>query len=106
MSGFVRAGLLRGFTAFLEPAFGEMFVPEARLSSRLQHPNIVSVIDFGRDPEGRLFLVMELVDGTDLQGLAETGPLPFPLISTSASRSAPGSATRMICPSRRTADAV
>jgi eukaryotic-like serine/threonine-protein kinase len=48
------------------PAFAEMFVAEAKLSSRLQHPNIVSVLDFDRDPEGCLYLVMELVDGRDL----------------------------------------
>ncbi|HEY5926291.1 MAG TPA: serine/threonine-protein kinase [Kofleriaceae bacterium] len=62
------------------PAFAQMFVAEAQISSRLQHPNIVSVLDFDRDAEGRLFLVMELVDGKDLDGLAASGNLPFPVI--------------------------
>lgn len=60
--------------------FADMFVAEAQLSSRLQHPNLVSVLDFDRDSEGRLFLVMELVDGVDLRGLLDTGPLPFSLV--------------------------
>ena len=60
--------------------FADMFVAEARLSARLQHPNLVSVLDFDRDADGRLFLVMELVDGVDLRGLLDTGPLPFSLV--------------------------
>jgi tRNA A-37 threonylcarbamoyl transferase component Bud32 len=62
------------------PAFAEMFVAEAKLSSRLQHPNIVSVLDFDRDHEGRLYLVMELVEGRDLDGLIDSGRLPFPVV--------------------------
>ncbi len=61
-------------------AFAKMFVAEAQISSRLQHPNIVSVLDFDRDPEQRLFLVMELVEGKDLDGLVATGPLPASVV--------------------------
>ncbi|CAN5729549.1 hypothetical protein BH11MYX2_BH11MYX2_28870 [soil metagenome] len=65
-----RVAIKRVLGGFSEnPAFARMFVEEARISSRLQHPNIVSVLDFDRDPEGRLFLVMELVDGKDLDSL-------------------------------------
>src|SRR6185369_15686783 len=39
---------------------------EAKLMTRLIHPNIVQVIDFGRDQNDDYFLVMELVGGTDL----------------------------------------
>ncbi|CAN5885810.1 hypothetical protein BH11MYX2_BH11MYX2_07360 [soil metagenome] len=59
------------------PEFARMFIAEAKISSRLQHPNIVSVLDFDRDADQRLYLVMELVDGKDLDALASTGPLPF-----------------------------
>jgi len=62
------------------PAFAQMFISEAQISSRLAHPNIVSVLDFDRDPEGRLFLVMELVEGKDLDALAASGPLPIPVV--------------------------
>ena len=61
-------------------AFSKMFVSEAQITSQLQHPNIVSVLDFDRDPENRLFLVMELVEGKDLDQLASTGLLPFPVL--------------------------
>ncbi len=60
--------------------FAQMFVAEAQLSSRLEHPNIVSVLDFDRDADGRLFLVMELVDGRDLDALVRTGLLPFAVV--------------------------
>ncbi len=47
-------------------AFRERFRQEARAVANLSHPNIVTVHDFGLD-EGRLFLVMENVPGTDLK---------------------------------------
>jgi len=43
----------------------QMFVDEARLSMRLNHPNIVQVFDFQETPEGFL-LCMEYVEGLDL----------------------------------------
>jgi serine/threonine-protein kinase len=57
--------------------FARMFVEEARIMARLDHPNIVGVLAFDRDPEGRLFLVMEYIDGRDLAALAATGRLPI-----------------------------
>src|SRR5882757_11339111 len=60
--------------------FAKMFIAEAQISSQLVHPNVVSVLDFDRDPEGRLFLVMELVDGVDLDALIATGLLPFDVV--------------------------
>lgn len=49
-----------------------MFVDEARLASRLHHPNLVAVIDFGIS-EGVAFQVLELVDGFDVARLANWG---------------------------------
>lgn len=62
------------------PHFAKMFVAEAKISSRLKHPNIVSVNDFERGADNRLYLVMELVEGKDLDTLASSGVLPFPVI--------------------------
>ncbi len=62
------------------PAFADMFISEAKLSARMQHANIVSVLDFDRDHEGRLYLVMELVEGKDLDGIIESGRLPFSIV--------------------------
>jgi len=59
-----------------EATFVEMFVAEARTVARMSHPNIVSVLDFERAPDGQLWLVLELIDGTDLNHLLKSGPLP------------------------------
>jgi serine/threonine-protein kinase len=55
----------------------ERFRREAEIASSLEHENIVRVTDFGRSPEGYLFLVMELLEGESLfDKLRRTGPLP------------------------------
>ncbi|MEM9863456.1 MAG: protein kinase [Myxococcota bacterium] len=54
------------------------FYTEARASSRLNHPNSVSIIDFGRTDDGILYLAMEFLSGKDLaMVMHEEGPLPF-----------------------------
>lgn len=62
-----------------EPEFEAMFRNEAQLAARLHHPNVVSIFDFDRDPEGRLFIAMELVEGSDLRHLMDAGRVPAPL---------------------------
>jgi hypothetical protein len=54
------------------------FLREAKAAAALHHPNVVSVYDFGSDPDvGLDFLVMELLQGEDLAvRLARTGPPP------------------------------
>ena len=67
-----------------DAAFVAMFVEEARVVSELQHPNIVQVHDFDKDEEGRYFLVMEWVDGLDLdQWVKSFGEerTPWPLVA-------------------------
>ena len=55
------------------------FYGEARAASRLNHPNSVSIIDFGRTDDGILYLAMEFLKGKDLAlVMHEEGPLPFP----------------------------
>lgn len=63
------------------PKLQEMFAAEARITSQLVHPNIVSVLDFDRDRVGSLCLVMEFVDGCDLSRLTKTGLLPFETVT-------------------------
>ena len=50
----------------------ERFVREARLTGRLQHPNIIAIFQFGRDDQGREFYVMPLVHGETLDRVIET----------------------------------
>jgi formylglycine-generating enzyme required for sulfatase activity len=53
------------------------FFREAQACARLSHPNIVTVHDMGEDA-GRLFIVMELLDGKELKRLiADHEPLPL-----------------------------
>src|ERR1700761_718661 len=52
--------------------FADRFVREARTMAKLNHPNIVSVYDFGTTPEGHLYFVMEFVEGTTLHHLIKS----------------------------------
>lgn len=73
-------------TLALDPTAVAMFVEEARLAARLQHPNVVQVYEFGKADDD-YFLAMELVDGCDLATLlrAAAGPLPVALAGFIAS---------------------
>ncbi|MBS2028021.1 MAG: serine/threonine protein kinase [Deltaproteobacteria bacterium] len=51
-----------------DPESVELFMREAKLAAQLNHPNIVQVFDGGLD-QGNLFLVLEYVDGGDLEGV-------------------------------------
>jgi eukaryotic-like serine/threonine-protein kinase len=54
------------------------FEREAQSLSRLNHPNIISVTDFGRASTGELFLVMEYVRGHSLaEAIVKAGRLPL-----------------------------
>ena len=58
------------------PVAAQYFIREAKSASRLRHPNIIQIIDFGKEDDATLFLAMEFVPGrpyTDL--LASEHPL-------------------------------
>jgi serine/threonine-protein kinase len=50
---------------------GQMLLKEARIASRIDHPNIVSVVDVGSH-EGQPYLVMDYVTGCSLADLLRT----------------------------------
>jgi serine/threonine protein kinase/formylglycine-generating enzyme required for sulfatase activity len=47
--------------------FAERFKNEAQAMAQLSHPGIVAVYDFGQTTNGLLFIVMEYIEGTDVQ---------------------------------------
>ena len=49
---------------------------EAMTTACLQHPNIITIFDYGIDPEGA-YVVMELIEGETLEDILERGPLQF-----------------------------
>lgn len=55
-----------------DPAFAERFNREARVLARLNHPNIVTVYDFGQE-NGLFYLLMEFVDGVNLRQAMQAG---------------------------------
>ena len=55
----------------------QRFLREAKLASQLDHPYAAHVYAFGAEPDGTLWIAMELVRGTTLQQILELqGPLP------------------------------
>lgn len=48
------------------------FIREAKIAGRLQHPNIVSVYEYGED-NGQIFIAMEYVDGRPLSTYMKEG---------------------------------
>jgi eukaryotic-like serine/threonine-protein kinase len=57
------------------------FQREAEVTSRLRHPHLVTVTDFGTAPTGQPYLVMEYLEGIDLdQRLGQVGRLPLPTV--------------------------
>lgn len=54
------------------------FIREARAVSKIDHPNVIRVSDFGVTPQGSLFLVTELLRGEPLAAtIAREGALPW-----------------------------
>ncbi len=74
--------LLHGELGQVEEA-ARRFEREAQSASRLSHPHIIAVTDFGRAASGELFLVMEYVPGESLaqaieDAVRDRGRMPVP----------------------------
>ncbi|MGD9684844.1 MAG: protein kinase [Candidatus Obscuribacterales bacterium] len=62
----------------LEPGQLISFQDEAKATSRLDHPGIVNILDFGVTAGSAPYMVLEYVDGISLERyLEENGPLPW-----------------------------
>ncbi|HEX8252317.1 MAG TPA: protein kinase [Thermoanaerobaculia bacterium] len=53
----------------------QRFEQEARATGMLNHPNLLTIYDIGRDDEGNPFLVSELLEGETLGSRLTRGPL-------------------------------
>jgi len=59
------------------PLHVERLLAEARAVNAIRHRSIIDIFSFGRTPDGRHYVVMELLDGIALDSyLIEHGPLP------------------------------
>jgi eukaryotic-like serine/threonine-protein kinase len=66
------------FPSSKDPGFQQRFLREASLTSKLRHPNTVTVIDYGQTEDNIYFIAMEYMEGRTLaQVLSQTGPLPW-----------------------------
>jgi tRNA A-37 threonylcarbamoyl transferase component Bud32 len=75
---FVAVKLLPAQVGNDVPGFAERFDREARAMAQLNHPNIVTVHDYGETEDGHRYIVMEYVQGRDLHAAIASGPLPLP----------------------------
>jgi tRNA A-37 threonylcarbamoyl transferase component Bud32 len=55
--------------------FVDRFMREVQVATALSHPHIVTVLDFGQDTDGTLFLVMELLEGEELTQRLARAPM-------------------------------
>ena len=63
------------FLSSLDRPYRARFLREAQAVSRLSHPNIATVFDYGETPDGQPYIVMELVEGKTLHDLLLEGCL-------------------------------
>jgi eukaryotic-like serine/threonine-protein kinase len=82
--GFARPVVIKRILPWLteDKGVAEMFVREARILSNMQHPNIVSVLDFGQKGDGSYLMVLDYVHGYDLSEwqdyeVTERGNIPI-----------------------------
>ncbi len=66
------------------------FIQEARAAAALDHPHVGTILSIGESLEGRVFIVMELYEGTTLERRIRDGPLREETALTIASQAAAG----------------
>jgi len=73
----IRQEVLGGTSAAGARLILERFRREAQATASLKSPHTISLYDFGVSEDGTFFLVMELLDGLDLERLVQKfGPVP------------------------------
>jgi serine/threonine-protein kinase len=60
-----------------EPTYAARFHREAKAVSKLDHPNLIRILDYGQEGDGLLYIAMEFLDGRDLFSVIDDEwPLP------------------------------
>lgn len=59
-----------------DPAVCDQFIEEVRAANTINHPGIISIFNHSRTPDGRLYTVMEYLDGGTLRDVIDKGPQP------------------------------
>src|SRR5689334_22911004 len=75
--GFSKLQVIKRLRANLaeEPEFLSMFLDEARLAARLNHPNVVQTNEVG-ESNGRYYIAMEYLEGQPLNKILKGKPQP------------------------------
>ena len=61
----------------MDASFVDRFEAEARAITRIEHPSVIDIYDFGGLEDGRLYYVMELLKGRELREVLEAqGAMP------------------------------
>jgi serine/threonine protein kinase len=55
----------------LRPGFIERFRAEARAVTRIDHPNVIDIFDYGQTEDGQLYYIMELLRGCELASIVK-----------------------------------
>ena len=65
--GFAKTVVIKRILPHLaaDNEFTKMFIAEAKITARLDHPKIAQTFDQGKE-EGQLFIAMEYIDGIDV----------------------------------------
>ncbi len=105
--GFAREFAIKVVHPHLAAAegFRDRFHDEARVASRVSHPNVVATIDADFD-HGYHFLVLELIDGITLRQLQITGQERTTALGEGPYRLEAGEAARVVCDAARGLHAV
>lgn len=63
-----------------EPEALQRFTREAENASRINHPNVASIFDFGRTDDGLVYLAMEFIEGESLAMMLKRGGALSPVV--------------------------
>jgi predicted Ser/Thr protein kinase len=65
-----------------DPSHTQRFYNEAEVTRAIDHPNIVKVFDYGLSDAGEMYMVMERLDGRELEEALSDGPIDIDRVKT------------------------